>query len=89
MSEGEESEDFKSKPIAASKLLDALNETLDVFGPFLKDATLLELKKGGFDLESGTIEEYTLSDLSRRLGYIFGKDGTEVIIDQIAKRLVD
>ncbi|HEX2014169.1 MAG TPA: hypothetical protein VLA68_02975 [Nitrososphaera sp.] len=83
-----ESGDFRKRPISTEKLWEALGKTLDVFGPALKEATILELEKNGFDFgRDGSTRSYTLDELGQKLSIIFGQDGTEVILDQLAKKL--
>lgn len=81
-----EADDVRSRPIKGSRLWDALNRTLDVFGPAMKGATIAELERNGLELERDS-REYTLDQLSEKLRVIFGKDGTEVVIEQVAKNL--
>jgi hypothetical protein len=52
----------------------------------MKEATLLELQKNGIDLERDS-REHSLADLGEKLSSIFGKDGTDVILEQIGKKL--
>ena len=81
-------DDFRKKPIPNGRLWQALNTTLDVFGPSMKGATIAELQKSGLDPDdSSSGQEHTLDEIGDKLSSIFGTDGTEVIIDQIAKRL--
>ena len=82
----EESNDFRKKPIPSGRFWEALKATLEIFGPAMKEATILELQKNGIDPENKA-QEHTLAELGDKLSSIFGVDGTEVIIDQIAKRL--
>jgi hypothetical protein len=81
-----ESDDFRNVLIPSKRLLEALTGTLEVFGPSMKEATLLELQKSGIDLERDA-REHSLADLGDKLSSIFGKDGTDVILEQIGKRL--
>ena len=81
-----EDDDYRRKLISSSKLWDALTTTLDVFGPSMKKATILELQKNGLDLEKDT-REYSLADIKEKLSLIFGEDGTNVILAQITKKL--
>ena len=81
-----ENDNYGNQPIPSAELWEALKATLDVFGPAMKEATLSELQKGGLDpAESG--KELTLAEISERLSSIFGKDGTEVIMLQLSRRL--
>lgn len=75
------------KSIPSNELWEALRKTLDVFGPSLKDATLLELEKNGLDFDPESLPQYSLEDLKEKLIVIFGKDGTEVIMEQLGKNL--
>ncbi len=89
MSEGRkslENNDSRKEPISSIKLWEALTAALDVFGPSMKEATLSELQKTGLDLEHSE-ENHTIADIGEKLSSIFGPDGTEVILEQIAKRL--
>ncbi len=81
-----ENDDYRKQPIPSAKLWEALKATLDVFGPAMKEATLSELQKGGLDPAEG-IKELTIAESGERLASIFGKDGTEVILLQLSKRL--
>ncbi|MGH9876399.1 MAG: hypothetical protein ACRD5H_02075 [Nitrososphaerales archaeon] len=88
--EGEtvDTDEISKKPIPKNELWEALNKTLDVFGPSLKEATITELEKNGIELASGTAsKEYTLQELKDKLKIIFGDDGTEVILEQLVKHL--
>jgi hypothetical protein len=73
-------------PIPADRLWKALRATLDVFGPSMKEATILELQKNGLDPEKND-QQHTLAEIGEKLSSIFGADGTEVILEQIAKQL--
>jgi hypothetical protein len=79
-------DDLMDKPIQGSKMWEALKRTLDVFGPTMKGATIAELERNGLALE-GDPNEYTLTQLGEKFQVIFGKDGTEVIIEQVARNL--
>jgi hypothetical protein len=81
-----ESDDFRTTPIPSKRLWEALTGTLEIFGPSMKEATLLELQKNGIDLERDS-REHSLADLGEKLSSIFGKDGTDVILEQIGKKL--
>ena len=81
-----EYDDSKRKPIPSNKLWEALATTLDVFGPSMKEATILELQKNGLDLERDP-GAHSLADIEEKLSLIFGEDGTNVILDQITKKL--
>lgn len=83
---GLENDAFRRKPIASGMLWEALKATLDILGPSMKDATISELQKSGVDPE-GIEREYTLEEIGAKLSTIFGKDGTEVILVQLTKRL--
>ncbi|MGI0025218.1 MAG: hypothetical protein ACREA4_08750 [Nitrososphaera sp.] len=78
--------DSKRKPIPSNRLWKALATTLDVFGPAMKEATILELQKNGLDLEKDP-GEHSLQDIEEKLSLIFGEDGTNVILDQMTKKL--
>ena len=89
MSEGSKSLDddqFMERPVPSRVLWEALVMTLEVFGPSMKEATLLELKNSGLDLENDN-RDHSLADLGEKLSSIFGKDGTDVILEQIGKKL--
>lgn len=86
MNKSLENDDIRKKPFPPAKLWAALNATLDVFGPSMKEATISELHKSGLDPDRQD-REYTLAEVGEKLHSIFGIDGTEVILDQIAKRL--
>lgn len=77
---------IRTTPIPSGRLWEALTTTLEVFGPSLKDATIMELQKSGIDPQNDS-HEYTLAELGDKLSSIFGVDGTEVILDQIARKL--
>jgi hypothetical protein len=79
-------DDIRKKPIAADKLWEALRATLDIFGPSMKEATILELQKSGLEPDA-VGREFTLAEVRDRLRSIFGTDGTDVIIEQVARRL--
>ncbi len=81
-------DDFRTKPIPGDRLWDALNQTLDVLGPSLKKAAILELEKNGLDFkaEAGK-KSHTLAELKDKLVMIFGDDGSDVILEQVAKKL--
>jgi hypothetical protein len=81
-----ENDDFRRKPIPGNKLWEALMATLEVFGPSMKEATISELEKDGLDLKMSS-QEHTLAEIGEKLSSIFGADGTDVILDQIAKKL--
>ena len=81
-----ENEDSRSMLIPSDRLWKALITTLDVFGPSMKDATILELQKNGLDPEKDD-EQHTLAEVGEKLSSIFGADGTDVILDQIARQL--
>ena len=81
-----ENEDFRSTPIPGERLWKALITTLDVFGPSMKDATILELQKNGLDPEKND-QQHTLAEVGEKLSSIFGADGTDVILDQIERQL--
>ncbi len=85
---GMPNDDFRTKPIPGDRLWDALDQTLDVLGPSLKSATILELEKNGLDLkaEAGK-QSHTLAELKNKLVMIFGDDGSDVILEQVAKKL--
>lgn len=73
-------------PIPSNRLWKALAETLEICGASMKDATITELQKQGIDLERDG-QDRSLADIGEKLSTIFGKDGTEVIIEQIGKKL--
>jgi hypothetical protein len=81
-------DDFRTKPIPGDRLWVALNQTLDVLGPSLKEATISELEKNGLDLraEAGK-QSHTLNELKEKLVMIFGDDGSDVLLEQVAKKL--
>ncbi|HEY8140421.1 MAG TPA: hypothetical protein VIE86_05000 [Nitrososphaera sp.] len=83
-------DDFRTKPILGDRLWDALNQTLDVLGPSLKKATIIELEKNGLDFkaEAGK-QSHTLAELKDKLVMIFGDDGSDVILEQVAKKLIN
>ena len=81
-----EKEDSRSMPIPNDRLWKALITTLDVFGPSMKYATILELQKNGLDPEKAD-EQHTLAEVGEKLSSIFGADGTDVILDQIERQL--
>lgn len=83
-------DDFRTKPIPGDRLWDALNQALEVLGPPLKKATILELEKNGLDLkaEAGK-QSHTLAELKDKLVMIFGDDGSDVILEQVAKKLIN
>ena len=81
-----ENEDIRSTLIPSDRLWKALITTLDVFGPSMKDATILELQKNGLDPEKDD-QQHTLAEIGEKLSSIFGADGTDVILDQIARQL--
>jgi hypothetical protein len=87
---GNRNDDFRTKPIPGDKLWNALNQTLDVLGQSLKKATILELEKNGLDFraEAGK-QSHTLSELKGKLVMIFGDDGSDVILEQVAKKLTN
>jgi hypothetical protein len=87
---GMRNDDFRTKLIPGDRLWDALDQTLDVLGPSLKKATILELEKNGLDLkaEAGK-QSHTLAELRDKLVMIFGDDGSEVILEQVAKKLAN
>ena len=78
--------DFRTTRIPSERLWKALTETLEIFGDSMKDATIVELQKQGIDLERDG-QDRSLADIGEKLSSIFGKDGTEVIIEQIGKKL--
>jgi len=75
------------KSVPSNELWEALRKTLDVFGPSLKEATLSELQNSGLDFDPARLPQFTLDDLKEKLIVIFGEDGTEVIMAQLAKNL--
>ena len=79
-------QDYRNMPIPADRLWKALRATLDVFGPSMKEATILELQKNGLDPEKND-QQHTLAEIGEKLSSIFGADGTEVILEQIARQL--
>ena len=79
-------DDFRKIAFPSKRLWEALTGTLEIFGPSMKEATLLELQKNGIDLERDD-REHSLADLGEKLSAIFGKDGTDVILEQIGKKL--
>jgi hypothetical protein len=83
-------DEFRTKPIPGDELWNALNQTLEVLGPSLKKATILELEKSGLDFkaEAGK-QSHTLSELKDKLVMIFGDDGSDVILEQVAKKLAN
>lgn len=87
---GMRNDDFRSRPIPGDRLWDALDQTLEVLGPSLKKATILELEKNGLDLRTGGGKQsHTLAELKDKLVMIFGDDGSDVILEQVAKKLTD
>ena len=82
-----ENDDFRKRPIPSGRLWQAVKMTLDVFGPAMKDATIAELQKSGLDPDNDDQKQRTLDEIGEKLSSIFGTDGTEVILNQIAKRL--
>lgn len=87
---GMRNDDFRTKPIPGDRLWNALNQTLDVLGPSLKEATISELEKNGLDLraEAGK-QSHTLAELKDKLVMIFGEDGSDVLLEQVAKKLAN
>jgi hypothetical protein len=82
-------DDFRTRPIPGDRLWDALNQTLDVLGPSLKKATIIELEKNGLDLKAEAGKSHTLAELKDKLVMIFGDDGSDVILEQVAKKLTN
>jgi hypothetical protein len=79
-------DDFRLKPFPGKTLWRALDATLDIFGSSMKEATISELQKEGLDLQADD-KQHTLAEIGEKLSSIFGQDGTEVIVEQIAKKL--
>jgi hypothetical protein len=85
---GMSNDDFRTRPIPGGRLWDALDQTLDVLGPSLKKAAISELEKNGLDLKAeGGKQSHTLAELKDKLVMIFGDDGSDVIVEQVAKKL--